>query len=531
MPDTTASPHELLDELLRRKRSKDSLVDYVGYLDLGFVPAAHHKLIIDRLEEVERGECQRLMIFCPPGAAKTTYASVLFVSWYLGRNPERSVIAASHTEELASTIGRRVRNIFASAEHHNVFGVGLAADRQGIGAWETDRGGQYFSIGVGGAVAGRRADLLVIDDPTRGREDADSPRARETVWQWFTNDALPRLKPGGAIVVIQTRWHLDDLAGRILERERDQWKVLSLPMEAVGNDDPLGREPGERLWPGWFTQRMVEDAKRDVRGWNSLYQQNPAPDEGTYFHAAWFGTYRHLPTQMTIYGASDYAVAAAGGDFTEHGVFGRGPNGDLYVLDWWRNQTSPDVWIDRQLDLVLRHRPACWFGESGVIQKAVAPYLRDRMAERGVWVRIEWLPSTVDKQARCRPFQALASMGKVLFPIEAAWKAEIVGQLLRFPAGKHDDGVDVCSLIGRGLEMMPAPSAAMSSRYPWENRSQHQFDYDPFAECYAAISSQGRSAGTHTYNYDPWHRDQRPVDRSRYVDQIEILKRSTNFGS
>ena len=530
MSETTATPQQLLEELLRRKQAKDSLVGYIAYLDLGFVPAAHHRLIIDHLEAVERGECRKLMIYMPPGSAKSTYASVLFPAWYLGRHPARSVIASSHTEELADRFGRRVRNLADTEAHRNVFGTGVAADRKSVGEWETEAGGEYFAIGIGGAISGRRADLGIIDDPVRGREDADSERARETAWQWYVNDFLPRLKPGASQILIMTRWHENDLGGRLLEREAEAWRIIELPMEALP-DDLLGRKPGERLWPEWFSEQMVAEAKQDVRAWNSLYQQNPAPDEGTYFHAAWFGSYRNLPAQMTIYGASDYAVTAAGGDFTEHGIFGRGPNGDLYVLDWWRNQTSPDVWIDRQLDLVLRHRPACWFGESGVIQKAVAPYLRDRMAERGVWVRIEWLPSTVDKQARCRPFQALASMGKVLFPIEAAWKAEIVGQLLRFPAGKHDDGVDVCSLIGRGLEMMPAPSAAMSSRYPWENRSQHQFDYDPFAECYAAISSQGRSAGTHTYNYDPWHRDQRPVDRSRYVDQIEILKRSTNFGS
>ena len=136
-------------------------------------------------------------------------------------------------------------------------------------------------------MTGRRADLLVIDDPVRGREDADSERSRETTWQWYLADALPRLKPDAAVVLIMTRWHLDDLAGRILDRERDRWSVLSLPMEAQPGD-PLGRKPGERLWPGWFTEQMVEDAKRDVRGWNSLYQQNPAPDEGTYFHADWF---------------------------------------------------------------------------------------------------------------------------------------------------------------------------------------------------------------------------------------------------
>src|SRR5215469_10222761 len=165
----------------------------------------------------------------------------------------------------------------------------------------------------------------------------------------------------------------------------------------------------KRLWPGWFTEQMVEDAKRDVRVWNSLYQQNPAPDEGTYFHADWFAGYKHLPPALTIYGASDYAVTEGGGDFTEHGVFAVDPLGNIYVLDWWRGQTAPDVWIDQQCNLILRHQPACWFGERGVIEKAVRPYLTQRMNERRAYCRVEWLPSINDKPTRCRSFQGLAS--------------------------------------------------------------------------------------------------------------------------
>jgi predicted phage terminase large subunit-like protein len=500
----TPSPRELLEELLRRNKAKEGLVDYISYLDIGIAPAAHHRLIIDHLERVERGEIKRLMIFMPPGSAKTTYASVLFPSWYFGRHPTNSLIFASHTEELATTIGRRVRNIVASTEHNNVFETGLAEDRKGIGSWETSKGGQYFAVGVGGAVSGRRADVLIVDDPVRGREDADSLRAREVVWAWYLNDALPRLKPAGAIVLIMTRWHLDDLAGRILDRERDRWSVLSLPMEAQSGD-PLGRQPGERLWPSWFTGQMVEDAKRDVRGWNSLYQQNPAPDEGTYFHADWFGTYRRFPAQLTTYGASDFAVTQDGGDFTVHIVVGRDPLGNIYLLDCWRGQTTPDQWIDRQCDLILRHRPVVWFGEAGPIRRAVEPFLRERMGERQAWCRVEWLPSTADKQARCRAFQGLASMGKVLLPVAAAWSSELLGELLRFPAGKHDDHVDALSLLGRGLQQMPAPSAVMPSVYPWENRSKHQIEYDPFSSVWNTGNRQG---GGHDPHRGMWAGDE-----------------------
>lgn len=441
---------------MNRRQARASLRQYIEYLDLGIVPAAHHLLLLDALEAVERGECPRLMVCMPPGSAKSTYTSQVFPGWYLGNRPQASVIAASHTQELAEKFGRRVRNIFASAEHRNVFGVGVAEDSHAAGRWDTEKGGEYFAAGVGGSITGRRADLGVIDDPVKSREDADSERARDRAWDWYVNDFLTRLKPGASQIVVMTRWHDDDLGGRILERERSQWRVIELAMEALP-DDPLGRKPGERLWPEWYTDEMVETAKRDVRGWNALYQQRPASEDGDYFKADWFREYDELPKDIKKYGASDYAVTDGDGDFTEHGIFGQDAWGNLYILDWWRGQTASDTWIERKCDLILRHQPHCWFGESGPIRRAVEPFMLRRMNERQAFCRVEWLPSIADKTTRARPFQALASMGKVFLPKQAAWKSELMGQLLRFPAGKYDDGVDVCSLLGRGLEFIRGP--------------------------------------------------------------------------
>ena len=159
----------------------------------------------------------RLMVCLPPGAGRVTYVSMVFPAWFLGRNPKKSIIAASHTQELAERFGRRVRNIYASPAHRNVFGVSVAADSGAAGRWETEQGGEYFATGVGGSVAGRRADLGIIDDPVRSREDADSDLRRERVWEWYINDFVPRLKPGAGQIVVSTRWHEDDLAGRLLE--------------------------------------------------------------------------------------------------------------------------------------------------------------------------------------------------------------------------------------------------------------------------------------------------------------------------
>ncbi len=448
-----------LQELDSRLQAQRSLARFIDHRQAGYSPAKHHKVLIEALERVERGEIQRLMVCMPPGSAKSTYTSVEFPAWYLGRNPKNSVIAASHTQELAERFGRRVRNIVASEPFAAVFGGGVAEDSASAGRWDTREGGEYFAAGVGGSITGRRADLGVIDDPVKSREDADSERMRERAWDWYVNDWLTRLKPGARQIVVMTRWHEDDLGGRILERERDKWTVIELAMEALPND-PLGRKVGEMLWPEWFTADMIAAAKLDVRSWNALYQQQPATEDGDYFKREWLDNeYSAIPGGLRKYIASDYAVTGGAGDYTEHGVFGVDSVGNHFVLDWWYGQTESDVWIDSFCDLVNLHEPSCVFGESGVIRKAVEPFLKRRMIERQAMARIEWLPSIADKPTRSRGFQALCSMGRVFWPKYASWKAHVQGQLLRFPAGKNDDAVDVCGLYGRGLQFVNGKQA------------------------------------------------------------------------
>lgn len=409
------------------------------------------------LEALERGEFDRLMVFMPPGGAKSTYTSIYFPPWYMGRNPDKTILGVSNTTELAERFSRRVRNTVATPAYNNVFNLSVAADSAAAGRWETSTGAEYFAAGMGTSIAGRRADLGLIDDPIKKREEADSETIRQKHWDWYLNDFLTRLKPNARQILIQTRWHEDDLGGRILEREAHKWRIIKVPMIA-GLNDPLQRQPGERLWPEWFTNDMVETAKMDTRSWNALYQQEPVPDTGDIFQKEFFNDYTTPPQLAHIYGASDFAVTADGGDYTEHGVFGVDWNNDVYVLDWWYGQTSPEEWIERQCDLILQYKPMCWFGESGVIRRAIEPTLKRRMEERRAYCRLEWMPSISDKVARARPIQARAAMGKVLFPKHASWKEHVFTQLMKFPTGKHDDAVDVLSLIGRGLEFIKTPT-------------------------------------------------------------------------
>lgn len=451
------SPAEAARELLSRRRARVNLTHYSERR--GFEPAAHHRLLIDRFEALERGDIDRLALFLPPGSAKSTYA-MLFQEWLLGRNPHLSLVAVSHTAELAERFGRRVRNAIAMPEYAAIFpGTQLSADSQAAGRWDTTAGGEYFAAGVGGPITGRRADYGLIDDPVRSREDADSERIRETTWQWYLNDFLTRLKPGARQLLIMTRWHEDDLGGRILAFEGEKWTVVCLPMIAQGND-PLGRAVGEPLWPQWYTPDMITRAQADERSWNALYQQNPAPDSGTYFRRDWIGEYDRPPQLVHWYGGSDFAVTDGSGDYTEHGVVGIDANGTMYVHDWWRGQTSPDVWVESMLDLARQHQPMCWFGEGGVIRRAIEPSLMRRMDERRIHARLEWMPSISDKATRARGLQALASRGKLLIRRDMPHRAEVIGQLLRFPAGKHDDAVDALSIAERGAALFPLPVVA-----------------------------------------------------------------------
>ena len=445
-------------ELLRRQDAQSSLAAFIDYLQLSFVPAAHHKLLIEHLEALERNDIDKLMVWMPPGSAKSTYTSVLFPPWFMGRNPTLPVLGVSNTTELAERFSRRARNITASPLYRNVFGFGCSEDTKAAGSWENERGGEFFAAGIGSAIAGRRAKLGLIDDPIKSREEADSDRIRQKHWDWYLNDFLTRLMPGAGQCIIQTRWHEDDLSGRILEREADKWTVIKLPMLSVGVD-PLNRPPGERLWPEWFTDEMVKTAQKDVRAWNALYQQDPAPEDGDYFKREYFNDYDVQPAGLHLYGASDYAVTEGAGDYTEHGIFGLDFTGNLYLIDWWRGQTASNVWIEKQCDFIGKYSPLIWFGESGPIKKSIEPYLKARMTERGTLCRLEWLSSIHDKVVRARPFQAKSAMGNVYVPSHAPWKPELMSQLMRFPAGKYDDGVDVCSLIGRGLEHARPPTA------------------------------------------------------------------------
>jgi predicted phage terminase large subunit-like protein len=454
------SPDEAAAEVLRRREIRRSLVEWCRHC--GYEPAAHQLLLISYLEKIARGEINRLIVCMPPGSAKSTYTSILLPPWFLANNPHKSIIAASHTIELAEKWGRRGRNLVS--DNSPTLNIAISSDSQAAGRWALTSGGEYLSAGVGTAIAGFRADLALIDDPIRSREDADSENARERTYDWYRSDLAPRLKPGGRVILIQTRWHEDDLAGRLLAKMEgggEHWDVVSLPAEAEPND-PLGREVGEMLWGdddyGYANSLRQEKATQPAYNWSALYQQRPSPESGEYFQASWLKPYapHELPdlATLSVFGASDYAVSEGRGDYTCHVVVGIDPEDRMFVLDLWRGQKAPDFWVEAFCDLVLKWKPQGWAEEQGQIKSAIGPFLENRMSERRAYVARAKFPTKGDKSIRAQSIRGRMAVKGLYVPTYADWYPDFRAELLGFPAAKHDDMVDSISLIGQIIDKM-----------------------------------------------------------------------------
>lgn len=473
---TTAPPTEARDleiELLERDLASKNLLAFASYTHPAWMTGEHHRRICDLLERVERGEVRRAIIEAPPRHGKSEIVSRRFPAWYLGRNPGREIISTAYSADLAiDEYGRKVRNIVRDPLFRNVFGgVGLADDSQAAGRWNTNRGGGYLAVGVAGGITGRGAHLFLVDDPFKGRAEADSERERANVWSWYDSEVKTRLAPDGAIVIVNTRWHEDDLTGMVLKHHDDEgWEVLKLP--AIADEGTIGEHA---LWPERWPLEHLQQLRSDYmrshpREWYALYQQSPRSEQGTYCKREWFTSrYEKAPKNLNVYIVSDFAITeAAEGkdpDFTEHGVFGLGPDDKLYVLDWWSGQTTTDVWIEELLRLIKRWRPLCWFGEGGVVGKAVEPIMKRMMRERRIYCRTERLNPIHDKASRGRAFQGRAHAGLVTFPGGKEWAERVINQCVAFPGGAHDDAFDVMAWMGLAIDQAhPAIARKMTPK-------------------------------------------------------------------
>lgn len=441
-------------------------------------------MLIDELEKVAQGETKRLAVFMPPGSAKSTYTSVLFPPWLLanGRGTP-NILAASHTTELAAKWGRRIRNLIV--EHTTTLGIALAEDSHAADRWalQGDGAPEYYAAGVGTGIAGFRAKLGLIDDPIRSRQDADSELIRDRIWEWYINDFKTRLVPGAAEILIQTRWHEDDLAGRALNHEN--WRVLSLPAIAEAGD-LLGRQVGKPLWDdddyGYGDQLRELSLKTPPRTWSALYQQSPTPESGDYFKDDWLRSCASLPPLETlnVYGGSDYAVTAGDGDYSVHVVVGVDPDERMYLLDLWRGQTASDQWVESWCDLVRKWKPQFWAEEQGQIKSGVGPFLEKRARERKAFTVREQFPTRGEKAVRAQSIRGRMAMMGLYCVTGAPWLADLRSELLSFPAGKHDDQVDALGLVGQLLDRVSAgrPIKKKTEDKPDEYRPLHEPEPD-----------------------------------------------------
>lgn len=438
------------------------LIAYAAFQWPNYRDAPHHRLIARKLEAVERGDIQRLMITMPPRHGKSMLASEFFPAWYMGRNPDHYVVISTYAQDLADDFGRKVKNQIEDEAYQGVFpGVRLADDsrsnkrfhvEQEEGGYEygLTQPGAFYAVGVGGPLTGRGAHLLLIDDPVKNREDADSEVIRKKTKDWYTSTAYTRLMPGGRVVIIQTRWHEDDLSGWLLAEHRHEgWEVLNLP--AISDD-------GQALWPEQYPIAALEKIKLAIgpRDWSALYQQRPSPETGDYFKAEWLRPYDKAPERDTlnVYGASDYAVTDDGGDFTVHVVVGIDAEGRLWLLDLWRAQASSDKWVEAFCDLVAKWKPIGWAEETGQIKAGVGPFLTKRMRERKAFVAREQFPTRGDKAVRAQSIRGRMAMDGLYVPANAPWKADLVSEMMSFPVGVHDDQVDALGLVGQLLDKM-----------------------------------------------------------------------------
>ena len=444
----------------KRDRAFSSFEDYLLYVHRGrWQTAPHLRLICDTLESVERGEIDRVIFTMPPRHGKSMSVTESLPSWFLGRHPDSRVIEVSYGDSLAKRFGRANRRKLEEYGQE-LFGVGIAADNASVTNWGIQgHAGGMLSTGVGGGITGEGADLILIDDPVKNRQDAESSIKREHIWDEWQLSILTRLHPGGSVIIIMTRWHEDDLVGRIVRDEPDDWTVINLPCEAE-EDDPLGREVGAPLWPERYGEDWVKKKKRAVGGrvWDSLYQGHPHPSEGGLFKSQYFRHFRAssdglayalpkddglktvLAKDLRIFQACDVAGSLkTSADYFALGTFGLTPDGDLLVLDMLRTRVEGPDQPALLMQKFYEWRPVM----VGLESKNMGLTTYQQMCRAGLPI-VELKPAG-DKYTRALPAAARYGSGNVYHREGASWLDTLETELLAFPNGAHDDQVDVIS--------------------------------------------------------------------------------------
>jgi predicted phage terminase large subunit-like protein len=447
-PENRAKIQALL-EMDKIERSKESFLYFVTQMWPIFISGSHHKIMADAFERVANGELKRLIINMPPRHTKSEFASFLLPAWFLGKFPHKKIIQTAHTAELATGFGRKVRNLVSSENYQKVFDTKLSSDSKAAGRWNTHMGGDYFAIGVGGAVTGKGADLLIIDDPHSEQEAKQAnPAVFDGVYEWFTSGPRQRLQPGGAIIIVMTRWSKRDLTGQILKNSDkdgvDQWEVIDFPA-IMPNGNPL--------WPGFWSKTALEALKAElpVSKWEAQYQQNPTSEEGAIIKREHWMIWdkKHPPeceyiiqswdTAFEKNNRADYSACTTWGVF-QHPDKNGNLKANIILLDAFKERMEfPDL-KRKALEMYKEYEP-----DTLIVEKraAGAPLIYE-MRKMGIPVA-EYTPGKGnDKISRVNAISALFESGMVWCP-ETRWAEEVMDELASFPNGDHDDLVDSSS--------------------------------------------------------------------------------------
>ncbi len=407
------------------------------------------------------------MVLMPPGAAKSTYSSIIFPTWWFACHPASSVVAVSHTAGLGAHFGRQVRNLIRSQAPR--LGFEIAADNRAAARWRTTAGGEYLVTGTRGAITGRRADLALIDDPIKSYAEANNIRLRDGLWNWFQSELMTRLKPGGRIILVMTRWHEDDIAGRLLLREPGQWHVLRLPALAEA-DDPLGREIGKPLWPEWEALGPLLRKRESVgeRVWSATYQQAPRRLEGALFQTNRIEVLDELTPTITgqIVRAWDLAATAEDDGYNPDWTVGvkllRESQGRFIVLDVTRKRAGPHQVLHVIKSVAVEDGPAVWIGlpeDPGQAGKSQSAYFNGQLA--GYTIRTT--RETGSKATRAMPVASQVEARNVAI-LRASWNHIFLEELRDFPNGGKDDQVDALSRAFNTLTNIGAPARTLNVR-------------------------------------------------------------------